>query len=520
MKKRIFRAVVFSTLLFLVVFSTGIVFPDSKRTVKVGLSSDVHTVNMLEFKIGIDLPVILSMHESLMFTHPTTGKRLNTGLAKSVRVINGKDLKIKLYNFTKFHTGDPVTAHDVKFTYDQCANPLNRNIMGGRLTDIKEIEVLDDHTLIFRYFEPDAAWREIMWIGICSKKYYERVGREKFRTHPVGSGTLKFVGRDIGRSITLEIVKNHHGKKYGFKWFREPEIERVRYVVVIDDVARIAMLETGELDIVSDILPHHLKRLRQNKHVRIKRTSPASYFGLSFKPDNFPILKDLRLQYAINYAINRQEIIDKIFMGYGYPIHMFASKTELGYDPKLRTYRYNPAKARALVKQSSYKTGTPIILTYTSVLPNAALVAQAIQKYLEDVGIACELQQLEAGIQATYSRNRDKREGHMTLYRWDGGRDPSTRLVLTMPSDSIYNAWKTRKQSKKLTMLVKAQAREMNRRRRMALLSKIHQILQKEPGGSSLFGLQMIYAMRDHIDYDWLPGEAFAYWVSRTRVVK
>ena len=72
----------------------------------------------------------------------------------------------------------------------------------------------------------------------------------------------------------------------------------------------------------------------------------------------------------------------------------------------------------------------------------------------------------------------------------------------------------------KLTMLVKAQAREMNRRKRMALLSRIHQILQKEPGGTSLFGLEMIYAMRDHVDYDWLPGEAFAYWVSRTRIVK
>jgi ABC-type transport system substrate-binding protein len=175
------------------------------------------------------------------------------------------------------------------------------------------------------------------------------------------------------------------------------------------------MLETGELDLIYDILPHQLKRLSKNKHIRIKRATDApSLFGLAARQYNFAILRDLKFVTALSYAINRKEIVDRIFLGEGYPLYMFASKSELGYDPKYRS-PFDPARARRLIKQSSYKPGTPLILTYTSVLPNAALVAQSLQKYFQDVGITIQLQQLEAGVQATYNRNKDKREGHLVL---------------------------------------------------------------------------------------------------------
>jgi peptide/nickel transport system substrate-binding protein len=518
MRKRFYGLLLVGFFLLLAVFSTVIARAESRDTVKVGIGYDPQTVNMLEFRILNDLPVILNMHEALMVAHPITGKRINL-LAKSIRVVNGKDLKIKLHNFAKFHTGDPVTAHDVKFTYEQCMNPKNKNIMAGRLGDIKKIEVLDDHNLIFRYFEPDAGWEEIMWIGICSKKYYEKVGRVKFSKHPVGSGPLRFVGRSIGHSTTLEVVPDDHGAKYRFKWYKKVGFKRLQFVTVVDDISRLAMLETGELDLIYDILPHQLKRLRKNKHIKIKSANVPSLFGLAARQYNFAILRDLKLIAALGAAINRKEIVDRIFLGEGYPLYMFASKTELGYDPKYRI-SFNPARARRLIKQSSYKPGTPLILTYTSVLPNAALVAQALQKYFQDVGLTIQLQQLEAGVQATYNRNKDKREGHLVLYAWAGGRDPSTRLQLTIPSKSIYTGWGDRPSQKLLDKLVAAQGREMNKRKRLAILNRIHRILRKETGGPILFGLNMIYAMRDRIDYTWIPGEAAPFWISRIQIVK
>jgi ABC-type transport system substrate-binding protein len=139
---------------------------------------------------------------------------------------------------------------------------------------------------------------------------------------------------------------------------------------------------------------------------------------------------------------------------------------------------------------------------------------------MKNVGVTIKVQQLEAGTQATYARNRDPREGHLTIYTWAGGRDPSTRLILTLPSDSIYNAWRTRKKQKEIDELTFAQARETDKKKRLAMLKKIHQTLREEPAGAILFGLNEIYAMSDRIDYNWLPMEAFLFNLQRIKILK
>ena len=218
-------------------------------------------------------------------------------------------------------------------------------------------------------------WRELLWIGICSKKYYDKVGKEKFGKHPVGSGPFRFVERKIGESITLQADPN-------FRWQEEvPYVDPVtkeektklverkvdfgtlKFLTVPDDVTRMAMLETGELDLISDILPHNVKRLKRNKQVIIKRESTApSMFAIAFRPDNYPILKDNTFGEAFYYAINRQEIVDKIFLGEGYPMYMFASRSELGYNPDI-AYEFDPDRARQLVKKDPRRN---IAVVFTS----------------------------------------------------------------------------------------------------------------------------------------------------------
>ena len=108
----------------------------------------------------------------------------------------------------------------------------------------------------------------------------------------------------------------------------------------------------------------------------------------------------------------------------------------------------------------------------------------------------------------------------MTLYAWAGGRDPSTRLLLTMPSTSMYNAWKTRKAQKQVDRLTYAQAQETDRDKRLVLLNELHSLLRDEPSAPVLFGLNQIYAMQDRIDYDWQIGDSFVFGVYRIKIVK
>jgi peptide/nickel transport system substrate-binding protein len=492
-------------------FSTA-AFPAKNDVIKVGLNYDISTVNMLEAKLGVDLPVLLAIYEPLMGADPKTGEKSLT-LAESFQVMeNQKDIKVTLRKDARFHTGDPVTSQDVKFTYEQCADPSNANLMAGPLDEIEEIEILDDHTLIFRFWEPYAAWKELMWIGICSKNYFDKVGKEKFRKHPVGSGVFRFVERKIGEYIMLEAVQNHYGgNSVNFK--------TLMFTIIPDELSRMAMLETGELDLISDVLPHQAKRLQRVKHVKVKSTSQVpSLYGVAYRCLTYPSMKDKKLKRAINHAINRQEIVDKIFLGEGYPLYMYASKSELGYDPTF-AYEFNPDKARKLLKQSSYKSGTPIIMSYTSAIPNAPLVAVTLQKYLADIGITVKLQLLEAGTQATYARNKDPKEGPMVLFAWAGGRDPSTRLLLSIVSTSIYGGYPNRPNKEEMDKWCTDQAHELDEEKRRAILKQIHEVMIDDPGSTLLFGLNMIYAMSNRIAYSWTPNEAFLFNVYTIRVV-
>jgi peptide/nickel transport system substrate-binding protein len=199
-------------------------------------------------------------------------------------------------------------------------------------------------------------------------------------------------------------------------------------------------------------------------------------------------------------------------------MYMYASKSELGYNPDI-FYEFNPDKARELIKQSSYK-GQPIILTYTSLVPNCSLVAATVQNYMKNVGVNIKLQKLEPGIQATYTRTRDPKEGHMTLYSWAGGKDPNIRLMLTMPSDSPYAAWPNKPSKDLVDNLLAKQSHETDKDKRLAILNELHKILDKERANTSLFGLNQIYAMTSRIEYQWLPKEAFLFNLNSIKIVE
>ena len=509
--------VVIYTLLSLLPLTT---MAGSDDTVKVGLRYDPSTVNVIEMRNGNDITVVSLMHQPLLAPHPVTGDRIGV-LAKSFEILeNGKKIRVKMYRGAKFHTGDPVTAHDVKFTYEACADPKNTNMIAGLLDEIEEIEVVNDHTLIFHFWEPYAPWEELMWLGIASKKYYETVGPEKFRSHPVGSGSLSFVERKIGEYVHLEAAEGYPSYEAEGYPFEKISYKDIKFITVPDDVTRLAMLETGELDLVSEIMPHQLKRLKKNKQIHIKKSDQVpSLFGLAYLPKTDPIMGDRNLGLAIRHGINRQEIVDKIFLGEGYPLYQFLNRTELGYDPNV-VVDFNPEKARGFLKKSSYKPGTPLILTYTSLVPNAPLIAALIQKYLKEIGITIKLQQLEEGTAIAYTRNRDKRLGHIRLYGWPGNRDPNIRILLTLLSTAPYAAVTDRPRKVELDNLIMTQAREMDKTKREATIREIYAITDYDAIGTILFGLNMIYAMNERIDYTWTPKEAYFPNLHTIKLVK
>ena len=482
------------TLILILGGSLNAVFAGPEDTVKVGLIADPETINPIEWRSQNDLAIIMSTHEALLWGVNSKTKMRNLGLAESVNVLpSKKDVVVKLRKGPKFHTGDPVTAHDVKFTVEEIQNPENANALIGFFDEIESVEVVDNQTVIFHFFQPYASWQEVMWIGICSKKQYEKIGKEEFRKAPAGSGPYHVVNRTIGESITLEAMTNHIDSK--------PDFKIVKTIVVPDPVTRAAMLESKELDFIYNVQPHQVAKLKSRDFITVKKVVTPSMYYLSIKPSIFPVLNDLKVRQAINHGINRQEIIDKVYLGEGFPIYGWVNPNELGYNPTYKV-EYNMQKAKKLLRESSY-TGEPVIIAYSSVMPNASQTAEVVQKYLQDVGFATKLWQLEYGTYLTYCRTRDKRAGHMALSQFAIDYDPSIRFMMSMMSGSQYGYYKDGPRQKEMDRLILAQASETNSQKRLALLKQIHDINDADPAQIALLGLNQIYAMNKRVDYNW-----------------
>jgi peptide/nickel transport system substrate-binding protein len=347
--------------------------------------------------------------------------------------------------------------------------------------------------------------------GICSKKYYERVSAREFHVKPVGSGPFRLVKTIKGEKYVLEAVKKHHDIKVDYK--------TLELISVPDETTRLAMLETGEIDLAYNILPHQLGSIDKNPHIKIKRTDQyPSLIGVVTNIPQFPMMEDKKLRMAMQIGVNREEIVKQVLMGEGYPLYHDASKIEMGYDPNFK-FEFNPGKARKLVKESNYKPGTPLIMAYNQIVPMAGTISEIFQRYMEEIGVTIKLQKLEPGVMRTYYMNKDKRLGHMFIYSFAPGVDPHFRLMLSIVSTSPYNPFPNRPDQDKIDALCFAQPREVDPKKRLVILKNIQTLLNRDLVGIKLFGINMIYAMRDHIDYTWVPKASILTGIYNIKIV-
>ena len=214
-------------------------------------------------------------------------------------------------------------------------------------------------------------------LRIVSKAQWDKEGVEGFDKRPAGTGSYRYVERQLGQSITYERVDNHwRGEQPAFK---ELEIRISR-----EDSTRLAMLLTGEAHVVD--LPRELQGEAMNKGMKIlSSTLPSEwlsvYFGGQYHIPGDPKFKadvpwnDRRVRQAMNMAVNRTELLDNLFKDKGYThVRQWVCTPFLeGWNPEWaqrfdQLYGYNPTKAKELLKAAGYAPATlqVKILAFTS----------------------------------------------------------------------------------------------------------------------------------------------------------
>src|SRR6058998_2188328 len=261
--------------------------------------------------IGTPFGMLYAIHDAMV--RPLPGSKMAPSLAESWREsADGLTYEFKLRPGLKFHNGDPVTAEDVKFSYERYRGAGAKELQ----TRVRQVDIVDALTIRFQLKEP---WPDFMtFYGttataagiVVPKKYLERVGDEAFRKNPIGAGPYKFVSHTPGVEVVLEAYPGY--------WRHAPYVKRLIMKSVTDGTTRAAVLRTGEADIGYALDGPDAENVKRDPRLQIVASRHASINWLEF-PDQWDPKSpwaDKRLRLAVIHALNRKAINEAACLGY------------------------------------------------------------------------------------------------------------------------------------------------------------------------------------------------------------
>lgn len=330
---------------------------------------------------------------------------LEPSLAESWVVSDdGTVYTFKLREGVTFHNGYPFTAEDVLFTWQR-----------GKGSDItyredflavSDVKVLDEYTVEMILDEPNSMLLLQMnehW-GILSKQYHEEVGEDGYLQNPVGTGPFKFVEWRAGDRIVLEAYEDYWEAGY-------PKVDKIIYRPIPDPSTRYAALINDDIDIVSGLGPEQADLVKNAQGVTLVSYPHDRVFYITFNNMTTGVgtpIENKLVRQAMSYAVDYQTIIDRIFDGHAARTAGFVVQGNLGYDPSVEPYPYDPDKAKDLLAEAGYPDGFEIEMAGPSdTYINFEQVLQAVAGYWEEVGIKVNLQFMESGRFWSLQANRE-----------------------------------------------------------------------------------------------------------------
>ena len=346
-----------------------------------------------EFYGGVS-PYGTNIYEPLVFVD--NDMNIQPGLAKSWKRLDDYTWRFYLREGVKFHDGTTFTADAVKFMFDKCMdNFLFSQILATRLyiENKDQIEVVDDYIVDITTTKPLGCLP-----GRLSNPALVIVSPEMDDYgKPDGTGPFKF--EEMTPLETLEVLRN---AQY---WGDGPKLEKLTIKTIFDASTKVMALEAGEVDLIYGVPRAEVSYLESDPDIQVfeKMVPMTSVIRVNAKREP---LNDVRVRKAINYAINKEDIVEYIYEGIGEPAKGFiAPVIPWSAHDELDGYPYNPAKAEELLADAGWsdtngdgwldKDGKTleVELTYLpeEYVPGYEATAEAIQDQLKDVGIKIEL---------------------------------------------------------------------------------------------------------------------------------
>lgn len=405
---------------------------------------------------------------------------------------DGLQITFHLRKGVKWHDGVEFSSDDVVFTYNTVADPKTPTPYGSNYGPVQKVESLDKYTVKVTYREPYAPALESWGMGIIPKHLLEGkdIKDEKFNRNPVGTGPYKLKEWVTGQKIVLEAFDDYFEGR--------PKINKFIARVISDTATMFLELKFGGIDFMGLTPPQyklHSDSKTFNRYFQKFRYPAFGYTYLGFNLQD-PRFSDKRVRRAIAHAINKQDVIDGVLLGYGTPCTGPFPPESWAYNAEVKDMGYDPEKARMLLKEagwmpgkdgSVYKDGKPFRFTVLINQGNEvrSKTAQIIKENLKKAGIDMEIKVLEW--QAMLHEFIDKKRFEAIIMGWALSRDPD-----------IYDIWHSSKVNEGEFNFISYKNEEVDRllvegrstfdvNKRKVIYNRIHSALSEDQPVTFLF---------------------------------
>jgi len=301
---------------------------------------------------GIITPFLLlyALHDAVAKAMP--GETLAPCLAESWSTApDGLSYDFVVRPGVKFHNGEPVTAEDIKFSFERYRGAAH-DVMQER---VAAVEVVDPLHVRFRL---KAQWPDFMTFYAASsgagwivpKKYVEQVGDEAFKKAPIGAGPYKFVSFKPGVELVLEAFDDY--------WRKKPAVKRLVFRVIPDESTRLAALERGEVDVAMSIRGELAEEVTHKPGLVLRPTVGSAPYWLYFPEQWDPKSPwhDQRVREAVNLAIDRKTMNEALTLGYSHLTgSVFPENFDFYWQPPAPVY--DPGRAKKLLAEAGFAGG-------------------------------------------------------------------------------------------------------------------------------------------------------------------
>ncbi len=427
-------------------------------------------------------------------------------LAASWKTVNPTTTRFTLRQGVSFHSGNPFTAADVKWTVDRLKKSPD---FKGLFEPFVGATVVDDHTVDLITKKPyGLVMAMATYVFPMDSKFYSGTMNGKAKDEVVKHGN-SFASANASGTGPFRITKREQGVRVDFDRYAKywdssspGNVSKIVLTPIKEGPTRVAALLSGDVDFIAPVPPADLDRVRKGANTDLVTMSGGRIITFQMNQNRVAHFKDVRVRQAIVHAINNAGIAQKVMKGFATPAGQQSPMGYQGHNPALKP-RYDLNKAKALMKEAGLEKGFSItMMAPNNRYVNDAKIAEAVAAMLAKIGIKVDLTTMP---KAQYWPKFDERAADIMMIGWHSDTEDSANfsefLTMTPNKETGYGQYNSGNYGNaKLDAMVIAANGETDVKKRSGMLQEVEKMLFDDAAFVPLHWQNHSWAVRKGID--------------------